>query len=42
MSSNGDPYFKDFEHMRPFYAQDTATFIDETLLIEPGVKQAGR
>lgn len=34
IASDGEPYFIDHEHMRPFYVRERATFLDETLLVD--------
>jgi hypothetical protein len=34
VAPNGEPYFIDDEHMRPFYVREGAGFIDQTLLVE--------
>ncbi|MBB3222338.1 acyltransferase family protein [Pseudoduganella umbonata] len=36
VSQTGEPYYMDNEHMRPFYVRDKATFIDETIISQPG------
>jgi hypothetical protein len=34
VSQNGDPNYIDFEHMRPFYVRENATFLDQVLLVK--------
>lgn len=34
VSESNEPYFMDSEHMRPFYARDAATFLDETIRVQ--------
>lgn len=33
VSEQGEPYFMDNEHMRPFYVRSKASFIDETVIL---------